>query len=110
MPPRHIEKFPFGLFDFFMRDIIDHHMPDSALPICKALVNPERLDASSEATTLESLAAVGLSFFVIMALNHALRAQNFHTLARPEPFLISLLDLVALELFVMSPRLGVNRL
>jgi single-stranded-DNA-specific exonuclease len=91
--------------------VIDHHMPESHLPPCKALVNPKRLDAVSENIAFESLAAVGLSFLVIIALNRHLRENNFYTAEHPEPSLIAFLDLVALGTVCdVMPLLGVNRL
>lgn len=73
--------------------VVDHHMPDAALPPAFAVVNPNRLD---EPQTYGNLAAVGVSFLVLVALNRTLRARGLFTPERPEPDLMSLLDMVAL--------------
>jgi single-stranded-DNA-specific exonuclease len=56
-------------------------------------VNPNRLD---DLSGLGHLAAVGLTFLTIVAVNRELRARGFWTGERPEPDLMALLDLVAL--------------
>ncbi|MGL9718758.1 MAG: single-stranded-DNA-specific exonuclease RecJ [Wolbachia sp.] len=72
--------------------VIDHHLGTEKLPSAVAVVNPNRLDESSPYT---NLAAVGVSFLLIVALNKSLREQGFFT-NRKEPDLFDLLDLVAL--------------
>ncbi|MCM1001485.1 MAG: single-stranded-DNA-specific exonuclease RecJ [Wolbachia endosymbiont of Melophagus ovinus] len=72
--------------------VIDHHLGTEKLPSAVAVVNPNRLDESSPYT---NLAAVGVSFLLIVALNKSLREQEFFT-NRKEPDLFDLLDLVAL--------------
>ncbi len=72
--------------------VIDHHLGTEKLPSAVAVVNPNRLDESSPYT---NLAAVGVSFLLIVALNKNLREQGFFT-NRKEPDLFDLLDLVAL--------------
>ncbi|MCA4774697.1 single-stranded-DNA-specific exonuclease RecJ [Wolbachia endosymbiont of Mansonella ozzardi] len=72
--------------------VIDHHLGTEKLPSAAAVVNPNRLDESSPYT---NLAAVGVSFLLIVALNKSLREQEFFT-NRKEPDLFNLLDLVAL--------------
>jgi single-stranded-DNA-specific exonuclease len=90
--------------------VVDHHVPDGALPPCRALINPKRLDRLPQAQVFETLAAVGVSFFVIIALNRALRQKGFYTPTRPEPSLVNLLDLVALGTVCdVMPLRGLNR-
>ncbi|NUX01591.1 single-stranded-DNA-specific exonuclease RecJ [Wolbachia endosymbiont of Madathamugadia hiepei] len=72
--------------------VIDHHLSTEKLPSAVAVVNPNRLDESSPYT---NLAAAGVSFLLIVALNKNLREQGFFT-NRKEPDLFDLLDLVAL--------------
>ncbi|MGL9731642.1 MAG: single-stranded-DNA-specific exonuclease RecJ [Wolbachia sp.] len=72
--------------------VIDHHLGTEKLPSAVAVVNPNRLDESSPYT---NLAAVGVSFLLIVALNKNLREQGFFT-NKKEPDLFDLLDLVAL--------------
>jgi single-stranded-DNA-specific exonuclease len=87
--------------------VIDHHLADEQLPPALAMVNPNRLDDLSK---LGHLAAVGLVFMTIVALNRALRARGFWTSARPEPDLLGLLDLVALGTVAdVVPLKGLNR-
>ncbi len=87
--------------------VIDHHLADEALPPALAVVNPNRLDDLSQ---LGHLAAVGLVFMTVVAVNRELRARGFWTAARPEPDLLGLLDLVALGTIAdVVPLRGLNR-
>ncbi|MGL9718439.1 MAG: single-stranded-DNA-specific exonuclease RecJ [Wolbachia sp.] len=72
--------------------VIDHHLGAEKLPNAVAVVNPNRLDENS---SYNNLAAVGVSFLLIVALNKNLREQGFFT-NKKEPDLFDLLDLVAL--------------
>lgn len=72
--------------------VIDHHLGTEKLPSAVAVVNPNCLDESSPYT---NLAAVGVSFLLIVALNKSLREQGFF-ISTKEPDLFDLLDLVAL--------------
>lgn len=72
--------------------VIDHHVAEPKLPKAWGVVNPNRIDQESP---LKHLAAVGLSFVFAAALVRALRRENFFQ-NRPEPDLLSYLDLVAL--------------
>ncbi|WP_458694968.1 single-stranded-DNA-specific exonuclease RecJ, partial [Wolbachia endosymbiont of Drosophila incompta] len=72
--------------------VVDHHLGTEKLPSAVAVVNPNRLDESSP---YNNLAAVGVSFLLIVALNKSLREQGFFT-NKKEPDLFDLLDLVAL--------------
>ena len=86
--------------------ILDHHMAGPALPRCVALVNPNRLDDDSGQG---SLAAVGVTYLLIVALNRSLREADFFT-NRAEPNLVALLDLVALGTVCdVVPLTGLNR-
>jgi single-stranded-DNA-specific exonuclease len=73
--------------------VIDHHLADERLPPAVAVVNPNRQDDLSR---LGHLAAVGLTFLTVVAVNRELRVRGFWGEAHPEPDLRSLLDLVAL--------------
>ncbi len=72
--------------------VIDHHQADEKLPPAIAVVNPNRLD---DLSGLGHLAAVGLVFLAVVAVNRELRRRGFWSV-RPEPDLLELLDLVAL--------------
>jgi single-stranded-DNA-specific exonuclease len=87
--------------------IIDHHLADEVLPDVLAAVNPNRLDDLSK---LGHLAAVGLVFMTVVALNRELRARGFWSAERPEPDLLGMLDLVALGTVAdVVPLKGLNR-
>ncbi len=90
--------------------ILDHHAPEAKLPPAYAIVNPNRLDEQQEVTqTLGHLAAVGISFLCVVALNRALRNAGFYK-DRKEPDLMGLLDLVALGTVCdVMPLTGLNR-
>ena len=75
--------------------VIDHHLMDGPPPAgAAAAVNPNRLD---DASGLVNLSAAGLACMALVALNRALREASFFE-NRPEPDLMSLLDLAALGL------------
>jgi single-stranded-DNA-specific exonuclease len=87
--------------------VIDHHQCGDALPDALALVNPNRPDDLSD---LGHLAAVGLVFLAIVAVNRELRARGFFSGGRAEPDLLSALDLVALGTVAdVVPLKGLNR-
>jgi single-stranded-DNA-specific exonuclease len=87
--------------------VIDHHQADEVLPPAVAIVNPNRLDDLSKLTYL---AAVGLVFLTIVAINRELRRRGFWTGARAEPDLLGFLDLVALGTVAdVVPLKGLNR-
>lgn len=89
--------------------ILDHHEPDVSLPQVCAVVNPKRLD-EPEDQPCRQMAAVGVVFMTVIAVNRLLREKGFY-LERPEPRLMDFLDLVALGTVcdVMALR-GLNRL
>ena len=87
--------------------VIDHHQADEELPPALAIVNPNRRD---DLSGLGHLAAVGLTFMTVVAVNRVLRGRGFWTSARPEPDLLSLLDDVALGTVAdVVPLIGLNR-
>ena len=87
--------------------VIDHHQADETLPPALAVVNPNRLD---DLSGLDHLAAVGLVFMVVVALNRALRQRGFWVAPRSEPDLLGLIDLVALGTVAdVVPLKGLNR-
>ena len=86
--------------------VIDHHQAEPALPPAFALVNPNRLDDESG---LGQLAAVGVAFLFVVAINRALREAGFYS-GRDEPDLMQWLDLVALGTVCdVVPLTGLNR-
>src|SRR5262245_36099384 len=87
--------------------VIDHHQADEQLPPALAVVNPNRLDDLSK---LGQLAAVGLVFMTVVALNRELRRRGFWTAERGEPDLLGSLDFVALGTVAdVVPLKGLNR-
>ncbi|HEX9809005.1 MAG TPA: single-stranded-DNA-specific exonuclease RecJ [Alphaproteobacteria bacterium] len=86
--------------------VVDHHMAEPRLPEAFAVVNPNRLD---EASPHRQLAAVGVAFLLVVAVNRELRRRGVYR-ARPEPDLMGWLDLVALGTVCDQVKLtGVNR-
>ncbi len=75
--------------------VVDHHKCSPDLPRTYALVNPNRLDENDLAASHGHLAAVGVAFLLAIAVVRTLRARDYFA-DRPEPNLMSLLDLVAL--------------
>jgi single-stranded-DNA-specific exonuclease len=87
--------------------VIDHHQADEALPPAVAIVNPNRRD---DLSGLGHLAAVGLTFMTVVAVNRLLRARGFWSVSRPEPDLLTFLDDVALGTVAdVVPLIGLNR-
>ena len=87
--------------------VIDHHQIGAELPVVTALVNPNRTD---DLSGLEHLAAVGLVFMALVAVNRTLRERGFWNDSRPEPDLLGWLDLVALGTVAdVVPLRGLNR-
>ncbi len=86
---------------------IDHHQTDQELPPVDALVNPNRQD---DLSGLNYLAACGLVFMTVVAINRELRKRSFWHVLRPEPDLLDSLDLVALGTVAdVVPLKGLNR-
>jgi single-stranded-DNA-specific exonuclease len=87
--------------------VLDHHQADEVLPAVDALVNPNRLD---DLSGLNYLAAAGVVFITVVAINRELRRRGFWSEARREPDLLDLLDLVALGTVAdVVPLKGLNR-
>jgi single-stranded-DNA-specific exonuclease len=87
--------------------VIDHHQADETLPPAHAIVNPNRRD---DLSGLGHLAAVGLTFMTVVAVNRVLRERGFWTTERPEPDLLLFLDDVALGTVAdVVPLIGLNR-
>lgn len=87
--------------------VTDHHQGREELPPACAVVNPNRLD---DLFPHKELAGVGVAFYLVLALNRALREKGWFTPSRPEPDLKQLLDLVAVGTIADVSRLvGLNR-
>jgi single-stranded-DNA-specific exonuclease len=71
--------------------ITDHHLPSAELPAAQVIVNP---NLAGSAFASRALAGVGVAFYVMTALRHALQAAG--ELPAQAPPMSSLLDLVAL--------------
>ncbi len=86
--------------------VVDHHVAEARLPEALAVINPNRLD---EESVHKQLAAVGVTFLLVIAVNRALRERGYYR-DRPEPDLLQWLDLVALGTVCDQVRLtGINR-
>jgi single-stranded-DNA-specific exonuclease len=87
--------------------VVDHHVAEPRLPCAAAVVNPNRLD---EDGGFGQLAAVGVAFLLVVALNRVLRQRDCYGAARPEPDLMQWLDIVALGTVAdVVPLTGINR-
>ena len=86
--------------------VLDHHAGEPQLPPAVAVVNPNRID---EISTHRHIAAVGVTFLFLVALNNKLREQGFYG-DKKEPNLMNELDIVALGTVCdVVPLIGVNR-
>jgi single-stranded-DNA-specific exonuclease len=86
--------------------VVDHHVAEASLPKTVALINPNRLD---EESPHGHMAAVGVSFLLVVALNRTLRQAGWYK-DRGEPDLKQWLDLVALGTVCdVVPLKGINR-
>ncbi len=82
--------------------VLDHHISGSELPAAHALVNPNRFDETSDQ---RHLAAVGVTFLTLVALNKTLREKGY-----ANADLLGLLDMVALGTVCdVMPLTGLNR-
>lgn len=87
--------------------VLDHHVAEAGLPEAVAVVNPNRLDEDNDCG---QLAAVGVTFLFLVALNRALREAGWFGHGHAAPDLLSWLDLVALGTVCdVVPLEGVNR-
>jgi len=83
--------------------VIDHHLMHGDLPPCAALVNPNREDDTSG---LGHLAAAGVTFMVLVALNREARRRGLEN----TPKILNLLGLTALgTLCDVVSLTGLNR-
>ncbi|MAK61867.1 MAG: single-stranded-DNA-specific exonuclease RecJ [Ponticaulis sp.] len=86
--------------------VVDHHLMGEDIPVCSALVNPNRPDCDSGQG---HLAAAGVVFVLLVAINRHLRESGQFTEAEL-PNLMHWLDLCSLgTLCDMVPLRGVNR-
>ncbi len=87
--------------------VVDHHQAPAELPRAVAMLNPHQPGCPFPS---KDLAAVGVTFHLLMALRKRLREEGlFRT--RPEPNLRAYLDLVALGTIAdVVPLLGANRI
>ncbi len=72
--------------------VIDHHLSSENLPPAEAIVNPNRRDETSK---YGYLAAVGVAFLTSVALISKLRSEGYF-IDKKEPYLLNLLDIVAI--------------
>ena len=90
--------------------VLDHHEAETRLPKVFAVVNPKRLDQDDTRKDLGYMAAVGVVFMTIVAINRTLRENGFYNTNQPEPNLMQWLDLVALGTVCdVVTLLGINR-
>jgi single-stranded-DNA-specific exonuclease len=86
--------------------VIDHHLGGIKNPEAYAIINPNRLDETSE---FKNLAAVGVSFLFLIALVKSLKNIGYFNNIS-EPNLLKYLDLVALGTVCdVMPLSGLNR-
>lgn len=87
--------------------VLDHHEVGVSLPVAQAIVNPNRQD---DLSGLGYLAAVGVTYLTIVAVNRQLRVRGVYSSGRIEPDLLHWLDLVALGTICdVVPLVGLNR-
>src|SRR5262249_7331127 len=88
--------------------VVDHHRCPPALPPAYATLNPHQDDCGYPD---KGLAAVGVTFNLIIALRRVMRERGaYQGEGREEPNLRKMLDLVALGTIAdMVPLTGVNR-
>jgi single-stranded-DNA-specific exonuclease len=88
--------------------VVDHHTVPVELPAAAAILNPHQPGC---AYPTKDLAAVGVTFALLMALRRALRERGRFGPSRPEPNLREALDLVALGTVAdVVPLVGANRI
>lgn len=87
--------------------VVDHHAAEPRLPKAVAVVNPNRVD---ETSPHGHLAAVGVTFLLVVAVHRVLKKAGWFGPLRPEPDLMRHLDIVALGTVCdVVPLVGVNR-
>jgi single-stranded-DNA-specific exonuclease len=88
--------------------VVDHHTVPVELPAAAAILNPHQPGCGYPS---KDLAAVGVTFALVMALRRRLRERGRFGAARPEPNLKEALDLVALGTVAdVVPLTGANRI
>ncbi|HET8540942.1 MAG TPA: single-stranded-DNA-specific exonuclease RecJ [Anaeromyxobacter sp.] len=88
--------------------VVDHHTVPVELPAAAAILNPHQPGCAYPS---KDLAAVGVTFALLMALRRALRERGRFGPSRPEPNLKDALDLVALGTVAdVVPLVGANRI
>ncbi len=85
--------------------VTDHHLPGAQVPDAECIVNPNQAGCGFPS---KHLAGVGVIFYVMLQLRAELRRRGAFGLARPEPNLGDLLDLVALGTVADVVRLDAN--
>lgn len=87
--------------------VLDHHEVGVSLPPAQAIVNPNRQD---DLSGLGYLAAVGVTFVTVVAINRLLRLRGWYGEGRAVPDLLQWLDLAALGTVCdVVPLVGLNR-
>ena len=87
--------------------VVDHHRCPPILPPAVATLNPQQSDCGYPD---KGLAAVGVTYNLIIGIRKVLRERGYYGDTRPEPNLLRLADLVALGTIAdMVPLQGVNR-
>lgn len=77
--------------------VVDHHEAEPRLPPAVAVIDANRIDEDPAVRQrLGRLAAVGVAFLLVVAVNRALRSAGWYRNGRAEPDLLGWLDLVAL--------------
>jgi len=88
--------------------VVDHHTVPVELPAAAAILNPHQPGC---AYPFKDLAAVGVTFALVMALRRRLRERGRFGAGRAEPNLKEALDLVALGTVAdVVPLTGANRI
>jgi single-stranded-DNA-specific exonuclease len=88
--------------------VVDHHTVPVELPRAVAILNPHQPGCDYPS---KDLAAVGVTFALVMALRRTLREAGRFGADRPEPNLKDALDLVALGTVAdVVPLVGANRI
>jgi single-stranded-DNA-specific exonuclease len=88
--------------------VVDHHTVPVELPAASAILNPHQPGCAYPS---KELAAVGVTFALVMALRKRLREAGRFGEKRPEPNLKDALDLVALGTIAdVVPLVGANRI
>jgi single-stranded-DNA-specific exonuclease len=88
--------------------VVDHHTVPVELPAASAILNPHQPGCPYPS---KDLAAVGVTFALVMALRKRLREGGRFDARRPEPNLKDALDLVALGTIAdVVPLVGANRI